>query len=58
MILTTNPKPGRKFAVSFQTENSWRNLGFFGKTIWFKNASVAAAVRWITNADFVSHYTV
>jgi hypothetical protein len=57
-LATTTPTAGRAFAVSFKTPNAWRNITWFGNTLYFKHERTAKAVRWLTNADFISHYTI
>lgn len=57
-LATTTPTTGRAFAVSFKTQSGWRNLTWFGNTLYFKHERTAKAVRWLTNADFISHYTI
>jgi len=57
-LATTTPTAGRAFAVSFKDGKTWRDLTWFGSTIYFKHERVARLVRWLTKADWISRYTI
>lgn len=57
-LATTTPKPGPAFVVSFEDGKTWRNLTWFGSTIYFKHERVARLVGSFTKADWISRYRI